>query len=352
VKPTEEPALASEAPAERERAPSSAEPLSPTSKALAPHVPTNVAKPKDIGGGYKELTCGYMESLIAAAANPATPCQLIDAKTYKQLAKTILAVEGDDRKQLVVWALGHGNTGIKQYVKSSKAKEVLAGLKLCELLMAQVGVAFAAEIVTQKWADRLYTVFYDTAEPILKMTIAQHIADWLEMFHSELDVKHLRNVAKKIAKNALTNGGYGIPKPTAMALKYAANGKVSGGAAAPKENTTESPAAASAEPVDDAPVRESASPAPAAPVVSDAAAKRADVVKKCFERYDLDKSGTINTEEEMQQLCTNLCFKLKLLLPPGEVEKKVAELGDMEGRNFNLGEFAMWFDEAFDQKSI
>ena len=45
---------------------------------------------------------------------------------------------GDDRKQLVVWALGHGNTGIKQYVKSSKAKEVLAGLKLCELLMAQV----------------------------------------------------------------------------------------------------------------------------------------------------------------------------------------------------------------------
>ena len=33
-------------------------------------------------------------------------------------------------------------------------------------------------------------------------------------------------------------------------------------------------------------------------------------------RYDLDKSGTINTEEEMQQLCTNLCFKLKLLLPP------------------------------------
>jgi hypothetical protein len=41
-----------------------------------------------------------------------------------------------------------------------------------------------------------------------QMTIAQHIADWRKMFHSELDVKHLRNVAKKIAKNALTNGGY------------------------------------------------------------------------------------------------------------------------------------------------
>ena len=37
VKPTEEPALASEAPAERERAPSSAEPLSPTS--VSPHMP-------------------------------------------------------------------------------------------------------------------------------------------------------------------------------------------------------------------------------------------------------------------------------------------------------------------------
>ena len=142
----------------------------------------------------------------------------------------------------------------------------------------------------------------------------------------------------------ITLGYHGYPVDAlSMSMKPHA-GKVSGGAAAPKENTTESSAAASAEPVDDAPVRESASPAPAvkppcthcalplmspsplppsctphspmapllppvrllctavsafrpalaptivhklspqAPVVSDAAAKRADFVKKCFER--------------------------------------------------------------------
>jgi len=323
---------------------------------LSPHVPTNISQPKDIGGGYRELTQGYMESLVDAAGNPSTPCQLICAKTYKQLAKTILAVEGDDRKQLIVWALGHGDTGIKKFVKSSKAKETLAGLKLCELLMAQVGNDFAKEIVTTKWAERLYTKFYDTPEPILKMTVAQHISDWLEMFSTEIDCKPLRTVSKRIAKNALSNGGYGIPKPTAMAIKYASR------AGAPKTrksgNSTDAKPAASPAPkeaeeeVSDAPVRESPAPKAEPVAIDDAAAKRAEIISKCFSRYDLDKSGTINTVEEMEQLCTNLCFKLKIMLPPGLVEQKVTELPPEGEFDFNLGEFMVWFDEAFDQKNI
>jgi len=327
------------------------EPQSPKSAALAPHVKTAVEKPKDIGGGYKELTASYMESLVDAATNPAQPCQLIDATTYKQIVKTILAVSGGDQKQLVMWTLGHGNTGIKKYVKSSKAKEILAGLKLCELLMVQVGVVFAGEICGDKWSERLYGVFYDTNEPILKMTIAQHIADWLEMFTNIMDVTPLRYVAKKIAKNALSNGGYGVPKPTAMATKFAA--KNAGGAKPAAKKPAASPAAADGE-IDDAPVRDPRSPAPEkkpSDPIADAAMKKAEIMAQCFKRYDLDSSGTINTAEELEQLCTNLCFKLKIMAPPGAVEEKVSGMGypegDEAGPDLNLGEFANWFDEEF-----
>ena len=208
--------------------------------------------------------------------------------------------------------------------------------------MVQVGAPFAKEIVAEKWAERLYGVFYDTAEPILKMTIAQHISDWLEMYGRAIDASPLRHVARKMAKNALTNGGYGVPKPTSAAVKFAE--KLGGGKA--------KPAAAPAgdvddKPVDDTPLRDAKSPAPAKKEVQSEETKRAEIITTCFKRYDLDQSGTINTSEELQQLCTNLCFKLKIMVPPGAVDEKVLEMGDLEGRDLNLGEFDIWFAEEF-----
>jgi len=106
--------------------------------------------------------------------------------------------------------------------------------------------------------------------------------------------------------------------------------------------------------VDDKPYADVASPAAAAPEgsVNDESAKRASTIQSCFKRYDFNESGTIDDSEELEQLCTNLCFKLKILLPPGVVEKKVAEVGDMKEKNWNLGEFTIWFDEAFDQNNL
>jgi len=101
--------------------------------------------------------------------------------------------------------------------------------------------------------------------------------------------------------------------------------------------------------VDDAPVRES----PVKHAKTERSKeeqeedKRAEIIAACFKRYDLDESGTINTSEELQQLCTNLCFKLKIMVPPGAVDEKVLEMGDLEGRDLNLGEFAVWFEEEF-----
>merc|ERR1711988_459467 len=59
---------------------------------------------------------------------------------------------------------------------------------------------------------------------------------------------------------------------------------------------------------------------PAAVVAATAAAsstalKEADVdehIGKLFARYDLDSGGTLNTKDELEQLCYNLAFKLKL----------------------------------------
>merc|ERR1711977_649281 len=36
------------------------------------------------------------------------------------------------------------------------------------------------------------------------------------------------------------------------------------------------------------------------------------VVEQYFARYDLDGSGTLNSREELEQLATNLSFKLKI----------------------------------------
>ena len=65
---------------------------------------------------------------------------------------------------------------------------------------------------------------------------------------------------------------------------------------------------------------------------------------KYFNRYDLDGSKTINSSEELLQLCTNLTVKLNLKVRLAELQQLVEEAGDMEENEWDFEEFKEWFD--------
>ena len=71
-------------------------------------------------------------------------------------------------------------------------------------------------------------------------------------------------------------------------------------------------------------------------------------LEKYFHRYDLDESGTLNDNEELQQLCTNLCFKLQLELAGDEIDAVVGCAGNLNDDNaWDVEEFCEWFSERF-----
>jgi len=72
------------------------------------------------------------------------------------------------------------------------------------------------------------------------------------------------------------------------------------------------------------------------------------LIDEYFHRYDLDESGTMNQNEELKQLCTNLSFKLKLTLTGDEIDAIVASAGELSKENeWQLDEFSDWFQGAF-----
>lgn len=71
-----------------------------------------------------------------------------------------------------------------------------------------------------------------------------------------------------------------------------------------------------------------------------------------FNRYDLDGSQTINSSDELKQLCTNLVVKLDLALDVSDIDKVVKLAGAFaddadatDGNNWNLETFVAWFCE-------
>jgi len=70
-----------------------------------------------------------------------------------------------------------------------------------------------------------------------------------------------------------------------------------------------------------------------------------------FDRYDLDSSGTINTEEELLQLMTNLYFTLSskgiAVITPEVISERVKAAGDMEKNNWKFGSWGVWMKKAF-----
>jgi hypothetical protein len=67
-----------------------------------------------------------------------------------------------------------------------------------------------------------------------------------------------------------------------------------------------------------------------------------------FHRYDLDESGTLNSNEELKQLSTNLSFKLRLTLTGNEIDALVHSGGELDHENeWQVEEFGEWYKETF-----
>merc|ERR1711865_135060 len=62
-----------------------------------------------------------------------------------------------------------------------------------------------------------------------------------------------------------------------------------------------------------------------------------------FTRYDLDGSGTINSNDELKQLCTNLVVKLELDMDVSTIDEKVHGAGDMSKLEWTFETFKEQF---------
>merc|ERR1712072_401645 len=69
-----------------------------------------------------------------------------------------------------------------------------------------------------------------------------------------------------------------------------------------------------------------------------------------FDRYDIDRSGTLNSAKELRQLCTNLCIKLQLTIKVETIEEWCQEAGEMEKNCWKVDEFETWFKNTFIQR--
>ena len=81
------------------------------------------------------------------------------------------------------------------------------------------------------------------------------------------------------------------------------------------------------------------------------------LIENLFPRYDLDGSGTLNTNEEMHQLTMNMHFKLsndkrpddaKVKYMSDEILGKLAAIGELNDENaWTLQQFNAWFHQEF-----
>jgi len=79
-----------------------------------------------------------------------------------------------------------------------------------------------------------------------------------------------------------------------------------------------------------------------------------NMMRDYFTRYDLDGSGTINSAEELKQLCTNLVVKLELDMDVTTIDSHVSSACDMEDKdkgNWNFDKFLDWYLQKFEPLS-
>lgn len=71
-----------------------------------------------------------------------------------------------------------------------------------------------------------------------------------------------------------------------------------------------------------------------------------DLLPREFDRHDVDKDGQLVGAEELTQVCTALCAKLRLLVAPEEIAKRVEAALKMKAA-WSQEAFEDWFAQAF-----
>jgi len=72
-----------------------------------------------------------------------------------------------------------------------------------------------------------------------------------------------------------------------------------------------------------------------------------EMIRAFFNRYDLDLSGTMNSNNELKQLTVNLIVNLQLEATVELIEEAVSGSGDMSTLNWNIDQFKDWFYKTF-----
>jgi F0F1-type ATP synthase membrane subunit b/b' len=71
-------------------------------------------------------------------------------------------------------------------------------------------------------------------------------------------------------------------------------------------------------------------------------------IHRLFLRYDLDGSGTINSFDELEQLCCNLGYRLELDLNPTRIDSIIADVkAENPNIEWDLAHFSAWFKTTF-----
>jgi F0F1-type ATP synthase membrane subunit b/b' len=71
-------------------------------------------------------------------------------------------------------------------------------------------------------------------------------------------------------------------------------------------------------------------------------------IHRLFLRYDLDGSGTINSFDELEQLCCNLGYRLELELNPKQIDTIIGKVKEENPSiEWELQEFSTWFKATF-----
>eukprot|EP00658_Telonema_sp_P-2_P047045 TRINITY_DN3552_c0_g1_i5.p1 TRINITY_DN3552_c0_g1~~TRINITY_DN3552_c0_g1_i5.p1 ORF type:complete len:393 (-),score=114.24 TRINITY_DN3552_c0_g1_i5:328-1506(-) len=316
--------------------------------------------------GYMETTCD-LESigvLIQKVVTPNEPCQLINADAYKNL---VLEMTPDIDPfnnsveyiaDFTKWAL----KSIKVYCKSKLAKEVLAGFKLLELLSAQLGKPFFVQLCCTRWADRIFVIWEETREPIHKLTIAQLLADWVYIFDGRVNVMPFRMIGQKLPLPVATHdaktrrAAWEAKSAKSPAANSSAEGRLPSSPKAPKTSKIKVPKKVvepkndveeEADDVEEEPAEEPAEDVPRLAVQVDYTGSMDETLLELFARFDYNGDGFVNSNSEMQQLVTNAIFKLKLMLPPAQVDERIEGAGNMDELSWTFDQFREWFRDAF-----
>merc|ERR1712094_34419 len=77
-------------------------------------------------------------------------------------------------------------------------------------------------------------------------------------------------------------------------------------------------------------------------------AERTRIMQQFCERYDLDNSGDMNSDEELQQTTMNLCVKFELQYSVEEIQAKLSTAPQLDDSNrWTFDDFQAWFMREF-----